>query len=155
MDQFDVALLHQVQIDNRLTADQLSDRVGLSPSACQRRLKQLRNKGIIEKDISIVSPESVGRHMTMVVEVTLEREQPDLIDKFKRSMCQIPEVMLCYYVTGKTDFILIINARDMHHYEEFSRKFFQENPNIRRFDTNVVMDRVKSTLFVPVEMDSV
>jgi len=151
MDQFDVALLNQIQDDNKLTADQLSDSVGLSPSACQRRLKQLREKGVIEKDISIISPEAVGYNMTMIVEVTLEREQLDLIDKFKRSMLQIPEVTHCYYVTGAADFIMIITTKDMKHYEKLSRKLFHENPNIRRFHTNVVMDRVKSTSFISIE----
>lgn len=151
MDHFDVALLNQIQVDSRVTAETLSEKVGLSPSACQRRLKQLRERGIIERDISIVSPEAVGRQLTMIVEVTLEREQPDLIDTFKASMRKIPEVMQCYYVTGAADFVLIITARDMAHYEAFSRKFFQENANIRRFQTNVVMDRVKTGLFVPVD----
>ncbi len=150
MDQFDIELLRLVQVDNKLTAERLSEKVGLSPSACQRRLKQLRNKGVIERDISVIAPEAVGQRVTIIVEVTLEREQPDLIDNFKRSMCKMPEVMQCYYVTGEADFILIITARDISHYQEFSRQFFQENPNIRHFNTHVVMDRVKSTLMVPI-----
>lgn len=153
MDRFDAALLNLVQVDNKLTADKLSDKIGLSPSACQRRLKMLRSTGVIEKDISVVSPAAVGRHMMMVVLITLEREQPDLIDTFKRAMLQTPEVMQCYYVTGSSDFVLIVATRDMSHYEAFSRRFFHENPNIRRFDTSVVMDRVKTGLFVPVEAD--
>ncbi len=153
MDKFDVALLNHVQKDNKLTAEQLSEKVGLSPSACQRRLKQLRDNGVIEKDISVVSPEAVGRYITIIAEVTLEREQPDLIDKFKRSMEQTEEVMQCYYVTGHADFILIVTAPDMVYYEEFSRKFFHENPNIKRFHTSVVMDRVKAGMFVPIRED--
>jgi len=149
-DAFDVKLLKIVQYDNRLTADALSERVGLSPSACQRRLKRLRDEGVIEADISVISPEAVGRQLTMIVEVTLERERPDIMDEFKRSMIATPEVMQCYYVTGDTDFILILTARDMKHYEQFTKRFFFDNPNIRRFHTLVVMDRVKTGLYVPV-----
>lgn len=149
-DAFDVKLLKIVQYDNRLTADALSERVGLSPSACQRRLKRLRDEGVIEADISVISPEAVGRQLTMIVEVTLERERPDIMDEFKRSMIATPEVMQCYYVTGDTDFILILTARDMKHYEQFTKRFFFDNPNIRRFHTLVVMDRVKTSLYVPV-----
>ena len=151
MDQFDVDLLNLVQLDNRLTAAQLSEKIGLSPSACQRRLRHLRDKGVIEHDISVVAPEKVGQHMTMIVEVSLEREQPDLIDQFKRSMIKRPEVMQCYYVTGDADFILIVTAKNMQDYEAFSRRCFQDNLNIRQFKTNVVMDRVKTSFFVPVE----
>jgi len=150
MDEFDKALLEQMQINARQTADQLSEKVGLSSSACQRRLALLRETGAIEKEVAIISHAAAGQHLMMVVEVTLERERPDLIDTFKRSMQKIPEIMQCFYVTGSTDFILVITARDMEHYERFSRRVFFENTNIKRFQTNVVMDRVKTGQFVPV-----
>lgn len=153
LDAFDVKLLKIVQYDNRLTAEALSERVGLSPSACQRRLRRLREEGVIEADISVISPETVGRQLTMIVEVTLERERPDIMDEFKRSMIATPEVMQCYYVTGDIDFILILTARDMRHYEQFTKQFFFDNPNIRRFHTLVVMDRVKTGLYVPIATD--
>ena len=152
LDEFDIKLLRFVQHNNRLTVDELSGRVGLSPSACQRRLAKLRRSGVIERDIAVVSPIAVGRQLTMVVQVTLERERPDIIDEFKRSMIATPEVMQCYYVTGDVDFILILTARDMPHYEAFTEQFFFANPDVRRFHTMVVMDRVKSSLSVPIEI---
>ncbi len=151
MDEFDYAILNQVQHNSRLTADQLSREVGLSPSACQRRLTKLRESGTIEREISVIAPETVGRQLMMVVEVTLEREHPNIMSEFKRSMKATPEVMQCYYVTGEVDFILILTARDMQHYESFTQQFFFDNPNIRRFHTMVVMDRVKHGLAVPIE----
>jgi Lrp/AsnC family leucine-responsive transcriptional regulator len=152
LDSFDLKLLTLVQRDNRLGAEALSEAVGLSPSACMRRLRRLREEGMIEADIAVVSPEAVGRQLMMVVEVTLERERPDLMDEFKRSMRATPEVMLCLYVTGETDFVLVVTARSMADYEDFTRRFFFENPNVRRFHTSVVMDRVKMSLVVPVEL---
>ena len=154
LDVFDIKLLAEVQRNNRATADVLADKVGLSPSACLRRLKRLRDEGVIEADISVISPEAIGRTLTMVVEVTLERERPDIMDEFKRSMRQTPSVMQCYYVTGEIDFILVVTARDMRQYEEFTKQFFFENPNVRRFHTLVVMDRVKVGLSVPIVTDS-
>jgi len=151
IDEFDLKLLRFVQHNNRLTADELSSKVGLSPSACQRRLVRLRHEGVIERDIAVVSPEAVGRQLTMIVEVTLERERPDIMDEFRRSMIATPEVMQCYYVTGEVDFILVLTARDMRHYEAFTKQFFFANPNIRRFHTMVVMDRVKAGLYVPID----
>ncbi len=151
MDSFDLALLNLVQSNNRLTAEQLGEAVGLSPSACQRRLKRLRHDGVIEADIAVISPKAVGRSLTMVVAVTLEREQPDIIDTFKRSMRSTEEVMQCFYVTGEADFILVLTARDMEHYEAFTKQFFFDNPHIRRFQTSIVMDRVKVGLRVPLD----
>jgi len=153
VDEFDLKLLRLVQHNNRLTAEELNGRVGLSASACQRRLAKLRRKGIIERDIAVVSAEAVGRQLTMIVEVSLERDRADIVDEFKRLMIDTEEVMQCYYVTGDVDFILVVTARDMPHYEAFTKEFFFPNRNIRRFNTLVVMDRVKVGLYVPIEID--
>ncbi len=155
MDEFDRKILNQVQKNSRLTAEQLSQEVGLSPSACHRRLTKLRNIGVIERNISVVSPETVGRQLMMIVEITLEREHPNVLIDFKRLIKATPEVMQCYYVTGEVDFVLILTARDMKHYEEFSQQYFFGNPDIRRFHTMVVMDRIKQGLAVPIEVDAV
>lgn len=151
MDSFDLKLLDLVQKNNRLTAEQLSEKVGLSSTACQKRLKKLRDNGTIAQDISVVNRSAVGRRVTMVVEVTLERERPEFLDQFKKTMMKTPEVMQCYYVTGNADFILILTAKDMKDYEDFTRRFFFQNSNVKRFRTNVVMDDVKVGLSVPLE----
>ena len=88
--------------------------------------------------------------MTFIVEVGLERERTDLLDEFRRSMLALDEVQQCYNVTGHTDFILIVTAADMTAYEEFSRQVFTDNPNIWRFHSNVVVNRVKAGLQVPL-----
>ena len=151
IDEFDKKILALVQKNNRLTADQLSDRVGLSPAACQKRLKKLRDSGVIASDISVLSPDAVGRRLTMIVEVTMERENPDQLDDFKRKMLACPEVMQCYYVTGNSDFVLVVTAKDMKDYEDFTRMFFFQDSNVRRFHTNVVMDNVKVGLSLPLD----
>ncbi|QIE55667.1 Lrp/AsnC family transcriptional regulator [Pikeienuella piscinae] len=152
MDSFDVKLLELIQENSRLTADQLSEFVNLSPSACQRRIKRLRDDGVIEAEVAVLSPAAVGRGLMMVVGVTLEREHPDIINGFKESMRAMPEVMQCLYVTGGVDFILIVTAKTMEQYDAFTQRFFFENPNIRRFETSVVMDRVKMRLSVPLDV---
>ena len=107
----------------------------------------------VQEDNRVIAPEAVGQTLTMVVEVTLERERPDIMDEFKRSMRRTPEVMQCYYVTGEIDFIMIVTAPDMRHYEAFTKQFFFDNPNVRRFHTLVVMDRVKVGLAVPLHLE--
>lgn len=154
LDQFDLAILQEVQRNNRLTSDELGDLVHLSPSACQRRLKRLRAEKVIEAEVAILSPKAVGRAFTMVVMVSLERERADIIDKFKRAIRNTPEVMMGFYVTGDADFILILTAHDMDDYEQFTRRFFYENADIRSFKTLVVMDRVKAGFEVPIDVDA-
>ncbi|RVL71686.1 Lrp/AsnC family transcriptional regulator [Sinorhizobium meliloti] len=140
-----------VQKNNKLTSEELAERAHLSPTACQRRLKRLRAEGVIEADVSIVSPKAVGRHVTVVVLVSLERERADIIDRFKAAIKNTREVMIGYYVTGDADFLLVVTAKDMEDYEQFTRRFFHENNDIKGFKTMVVMDRVKVGFAFPIE----
>jgi Lrp/AsnC family leucine-responsive transcriptional regulator len=152
LDRIDIGILQAVQQNNRLTSEELGERVGLSATACQRRLKRLRAEGVIEADISVISPKAVGRPVSMLVLVSLERERADIVDKFKAAIRSTPEVMIGYYVTGDADFVLLITAKDMEDYERFTRRFFYENHDIKGFKTMVVMDRVKASFALPIDM---
>ena len=151
MDAFDRALLNALETNNRQTAEQLSELVGLSPDACRKRLGKLRQSGAIEAEVAVLSPEKLGRGLTLVVEVTLRSESPSEIDAFQSRMLAALEVMQCYYVTGEADFVLTLTAKDMADYEAFTRRHFFDEANIARFRTNVVMKRVKSGLAIPLE----
>lgn len=150
-DRTDARILEIVQKNNRLTSEVIGEMAGLSATACQRRLKRLRSEGIIEADTSIVSPKAVGRVIQMLVLVSLERERSDIIDKFKKAIKSSVEVVNGYYVTGEADFVLYITARSMEDYEQFTRRFFYENPNIKGFKTMVIVDRVKVGFAIPIE----
>lgn len=152
LDRIDARILNAVQRNNRLTTDEIGELVGLSSTACQRRLKRLRAEGVIEGDVSIVSPKAVGINVSMLVLVSLERERADIIDRFKQAIRNTPEVMTGFYVTGDSDFVLVITAKNMEEYEQFTRRFFYENLDIKSFKTMVVMDRVKSGFALPIEI---
>jgi len=154
LDRIDAHLLELLQKNNRTPSEDLGKLIGLSSTAVQRRIKKLRSDGVIEADVSIVKPKAVGRPISMFVLVTLERERADIVDRFKQSIRQTPEVMNGYYVTGDADFLLVVTARSMEDYEAFTRKFFYENADIKGFKTMVIMDRVKAGFFVPVDVDA-
>lgn len=151
IDSFDRNILALMQQSNRITSEQIADKVGLSPAAVQRRVKRMREQQIIQADISVVDPKTVGRVMSFVVQVSLERERADLMDVFKREMLSNKAVQQCYYVTGSADFILIVTAFDMTDYDHFTRETFFDNSNVRSFQTHVVMDAVKVGLELPME----
>ena len=151
LDRVDIALLEAIQKNNRLTSEDLGAIVNLSPTACQRRLKRLRAEGVIEADASIISPKATGRHITMIVLAPLERERADTVARLKTAIRNTREVMIGYYVTGDADFILVVVAKDMEDYEQFTRRFFYENQDIKGFKTMVVMDRVKASFAFPLE----
>lgn len=152
MDQLDLRILEIVQHNNRLPTEKIAARVGLSPSAVQRRLRRLRKDGVIEAEVAVVSPEAVGRGLMAVVSVVIDKERPLLraLTEFKELMQRTPEVMQCYHVTGGADFIVLVTARDMQEYEAVSRRLFMENPNVRRYESSVVIRRVKTGLCVPL-----
>ena len=154
LDALDAQILNVLQKDNQITSAERAARVNLSPASCLRRMRRLREEGTIAADVSIVAPEAVGRNLTMIVLVSVERERPELLDEFKRSMQRTPEVMQCYYVTGDADFVLLVTAADMADYESFTQRFFFENPNIRRFSTMVVMNRVKFATMIPIPVEA-
>ncbi|MCP3668292.1 MAG: Lrp/AsnC family transcriptional regulator [Gammaproteobacteria bacterium] len=149
IDKFDRNILEIVQQSNRTTSDQIAEQVGLSPAAVQRRLKRMREQNLIQADVSVVNPKAIGRPLSIVVQVNLERERVDLLDAFKKEIRNNDAVQQCYYITGSSDFILIITAVDMEEYERFTREVFFENTNVRSFETFVVMDAVKVGLSVP------
>lgn len=150
LDETDRSILRELQQNARLSSEELGEKIGVSRSSAQRRVQILRETGAIEKEVAIVSTKHADATMRFIVEVELERERIDLLDEFRRSMLMLEEVQQCYYVTGHTDFILIVLAKDMVSYELFTRRVFTENPNIRRFHTNVVVDQVKVGLSVPI-----
>ncbi len=149
LDDLDRKILHEVQLNNQLSSTQLGERVGLSPTSVQRRLARLRRDRVITGDISVVAGAELGRTLTMIVAVKLERERADIIDHFKKSVRREPVVMSAYYVTGDSDFMLIISARDIKEYEEFTRTFLHDNPDIKGFKTTVVMDQIKAGFYLP------
>lgn len=153
IDSFDAKLLAIVQQNNRLTMDELSRHVGLSASTCQRRLSRLRADGHISADVSILDPRKVGKPLIMVIEAILEREDPVATKRFKDAMRMNPKVMQCYYVTGETDFVLLVAMRDMEEFDAFLTEFCIENPMVNRFSTSVVVDSVKVNLAIPVHPD--
>lgn len=150
LDRFDLAILDILQRDNATPQRAIGEAVNLSAPAVQRRIKRMEENGVIQANVAVVDPAKVGRAITIFVEVELESERSDLIDAAKKSFAAAPEVQQCYYVTGETDFILVVTVPTMSDYEELMRRLFFENPNVKRFRTIVAMDRVKVGLSVPL-----
>jgi len=150
IDDFDRRLLSLVQEDSRLTSDALAEKVGLSPTACQRRLRRLRDEGVIARDIAVLDPAKVGGRLTVLVEIVLQRGSPQILDDFKRRMRALPEVQQCFYVTGDSDFVLVVIVEDIKAYEAFTERVLFASKAIQKFQTTVVMDTVKAGLTVPL-----
>jgi len=150
MDRIDARLLAQLQDDADRTADQLAVAVPLSPSAIQRRIRRLKQAGLIERTVAILDPGKVGAGTCCVAALQVERERPELLAQLRRWLDREPLVQQAYYVTGDADFILIVAAPDMERYEALMSRLMAENPNVRRYNTNVSLGIVKRGLTVPL-----
>lgn len=151
LDPFDIAILACVQDDARIKSETVAARVGLSPTAVQRRLRRLRADGVIRAEPSLLDPTKVGYPLTAIVTITLARGGSAAIDDFSRQMRRAPEVQQVWYTAGDADFVAIVVARDMADYDGFTRRVLMDNALVQKFSTIFALSAVKSGLSVPLD----
>ncbi|KJV29056.1 AsnC family transcriptional regulator [Aquitalea magnusonii] len=154
LDIFDQKILTLMQRDCSVKAETIAEMVGLSTSAVQKRLKRLRAEKIISAEIAVVNREAVGRPMTFVAAMEIERDNYDTVARFREWAKGVDAIQQIYYVTGAADLIVIITAKDVEAYDRLTAFVMESNPMIRRITTNVVLSTLKTGLYVPIEGDS-
>ncbi len=151
LDAVDRQILSAIQEDSRRPIAELAALAGASTASVQRRLRRLRENGVILREVAQLDAALLGFGITAVVSVDLERDRLDQIDAFKRKARTDPNVQHFYCVAGETDFIIVVVARDMADYEQFTHRFFFADKNVRKFRTSIAVAREKSTLALPLE----
>ncbi|CDT94277.1 MULTISPECIES: Lrp/AsnC family transcriptional regulator [Vibrio] len=151
IDRIDRSILVELQKNNRIPNQTLAELVGLSPPACLKRVKRLREEGVIVGDVSIINPELTGSKMTLVVSVEMERDRGDIYQIFRHSISKAEEVTQCYQISGSFDFMLIVTVKDIQAYEDFVERVLRKDLNIRKFHTSVSMRTVKFTTAVNLD----
>ena len=141
VDSFDAKLLALVQRDNRQTNERLGEQVGLSPTAVRRRLRRLREDGVIVGDVSLVDPAALG--ITVIIRVRLEKESHATYEAFKTRMIAAEEVSQVYTVSGPEDFVVIAHLPDLPAYDRWIAENLLSDDSLARSDTNIVYNRVK------------
>ncbi|MBV8657381.1 MAG: Lrp/AsnC family transcriptional regulator [Burkholderiales bacterium] len=153
LDRYDRQLLNLVQDDAGLTAEQMAEQVPLSPSAIQRRLRRLREAEVITRTVAVVDPKRVGRMTSFIVSLQIERERPEPMAQLRQWLADQAHIQQVFYVTGEADFILVVTAPDTETYDLLMSRMISENPNVKRFTTNVALSVVKRGLVVPVPLE--
>jgi Lrp/AsnC family leucine-responsive transcriptional regulator len=151
LDELDRKILGLVQQDARRPAEAIGAQIGLSASAVQRRIARLREEAVITAEVAIVDPKSLGRPLTLIVEIEIERERPELMAALKRWIAAESSIQEAWYVTGDGDFVLIVTARDVEDYDALMQNLVTENANVRRFRTRVALGTLKRGCRVPVD----
>jgi Lrp/AsnC family transcriptional regulator, leucine-responsive regulatory protein len=152
LDRTDAKILTIMQSNNRLTCNEMAERVAISPSSCRRRIDALRRSGVIIGDVSIINPEVLGERLVVIALVTLERDTPDGHATFRRAMLDLPQVLDCHYVAGHCDYAVRFKLASMEQYDALTDRHFTANPAVKRVDSLVVMKTVKGPreLLVPL-----
>ncbi len=153
LDRFDRQLLNFVQEDAGQTTERLAEQIPLSPSAIQRRLRRLREEGVIAREIAVVDAAKVGPSTLFVVSLKVASERPELLAELRSWLAAQAQVQQAFYVTGEADFVLVISAPDTANYDALMTRLVSDNPNVERFTTNVALSVVKRGLTIPVPLN--
>lgn len=154
MDGLDRRILREVQNDCSLSAAQLGERCGTTESTALRRFNRLRRSGVIRSEVAIVDGDKIGRGLLLFVNVRLEREDGRAVKAFVERIRKHPDVLQFYFVTGTSDYVILLSARSMVDYDRFLQAELVPDPIVIMSDTNVVIRALKMSLALPVDEPS-
>jgi Lrp/AsnC family leucine-responsive transcriptional regulator len=154
LDSVDRRILAALQVDGRVTYDELAMKVQLSPSAVLRRVKRLEETQVISRYVALIEPERIGLALTAYINVRLEKHSEvhkrNPMDLFRASVQTWPEVVECAALTGEMDYLLRVVVYDMAHYSRFIMECLLKHPSVEDCKTSFVLDRVKNTTALPL-----
>ena len=143
MDEIDRKILRLLQDNCRLSIANIGDKVGLSASACHRRISLLEKDGVIENYTARLNGEKLGYNMTFYVEVSLESQSDAVLSAFEKAALGRPEVLECYLTTGEADYLIKVAAPDTKSYERIYKRTIAALPHVSRIQSSLVMKTVK------------
>ena len=149
IDALDGRLLLQLQQDSRQSNQQLADRLGMSTSACWRRVASLEATGVIARYTALVDREQAGFSMSAILHVSLDRHDEKFVSEFVTRVRKRPEVLECFATTGDADYHLRVVVSDMAAYNRFLDDFMFKIPGIRHVRTNVILKEIKYDVALP------
>lgn len=148
LDDIDRRILRELQSEARRPAEIMAEAVGISPSGYRRRVKRLRESGIIEREVALIKADNLS--IQIIVSIVMLEEQADGYDRLKRRCKNADEVTQCYTVTGEADLIVHVHMPDMATFEQWIHDYILSDPAVRRCTSNVVYSQVKFETRVPI-----
>ena len=143
-DNVDRSILRELQKDGRLTTQELSGRIGLSPSPCARRIKQLETESYITGYSALVDEAKMGFGFSVFISVRLDQQVDDRLVSFEREIAQCPEVVDCWLMTGGLDYLLRLAVADMNEFEHFLTGRLTKIPGVASIESSIPIRRVKN-----------
>ena len=150
LDEVDVQILALLQDDGRVTNADLAKHVGLSPPSVLQRVRILEKAGLIKGYHAILDADRLGLRVTALAMISLSLHQEQPIERFRRSVQEIPEILECYHVSGEFDYLLRIVVKDIRAYEQLVREKLSKIKGIRQIKTSFVLSVPKSSTKLPI-----
>jgi len=151
LDKTDLRILDVLQKDGRVSVTDLAERVGLSPTPCARRIRQMEAAGLIQGYAAIVDPKRLGKTIQAIVQIKLEQHSDEIVERFRRTLLDRPEVLTCYTMTGEMDFLLHVIVRDIDALSDFTMRRLLRVPGVRDVKSSIVLETVKRSVVIPLE----
>lgn len=152
LDRADKRILKEIQGNGRITNLELAKKIGLSPSPCLRRVKQLQDAGIIEGHVTLLNASKLGLKMMALLLVSMDRHTPDRFEAFELVIKDYPEVLECLLITGQAaDYLLKVVVKDMEVYQDFLLNKITRIAGVTDVHTSFVLRQVVSTTSLPID----
>lgn len=149
MDSKDIQIIRALQSDGRMTIQALSELVGLSPTPCLRRVRNLENTGVIQGYSAVVDQKAYGLPVTAFVQIRMERHSREGMAEFEARIARIDEVLDCHLMTGDADYLLRVVVESLEEYERLVRREFHSIPGIGAIETSFAYGTVKQSKVYP------
>ncbi len=149
LDKTDFKIIAELQNNGRLSNQELSERVALSPSPCLRRVRQLEKSGVIKGYMAIVDQEACGLPVMAFITIRLDKQEQSVIQIFEDSIAELDDVMACYLMSGTSDYMLHVLSRSLKEYERFIRDRLTRIPGIGSLETHFAFGQVKQKKVFP------
>jgi Lrp/AsnC family leucine-responsive transcriptional regulator len=143
LDKVDRKLLNLLQRNNQTPTRILAEALHISQPTCLRRIRELREAGVISAEVAMVNPIALGYGMLAFLEISLTNQSDEHMQEFERRMNKEVEVMQCYFVSGEYDYFLVIHVVDMDAYYQFVRRVISGSGNVRHFHSRFPMKQSK------------
>jgi Lrp/AsnC family transcriptional regulator, leucine-responsive regulatory protein len=150
LDEIDLEILSQLQNNSRISHSEIAQKVELSITGLQKRLRKLEAGGVIKKYVTLMDQKSLGYDLLCFIQITLHRHEPKVVEKFMTSVQKIPEILECYHITGGYDYLLKVVVRNTAHLEQFLLGTLTPIQGMDRIQTSLVLSEIKSEL-IPLE----
>lgn len=150
LDRIDYKILRLLQGNARMTNADLARKVNLSPTPCLERVRRLEAEGYILDYVTLLNPQKLGAGVVSFIQVSLDRTNPDVFERFKKQVALCPEVMECHMVAGGFDYLLKVRTRSMLEYRDFLGDTLARMSDIKQTHTYVVMEEVKASHAITV-----